>query len=336
MDEWPHGVHLRRVTGLSELGEEIIGLTGRVCWHGICRGSERWLTDFMWSDEVSGEEELERGTSVAVPRPGKFGPYVLHELINSGGMAEIWIATDADGRTYALRKLHERLKFSLLARKRFWSGCDILSRIHNHEFIIGYVEHGKIGGTMYLLMEYVEASNLKLLLARADPLLGELIGNILIDSAIALEHVHDSGFIHLDFKPENILVTRSGNVRLVDFDLSQAKPDKPKKFSRNPGTPAYMAPEQLQRLPIDHRVDIFAFGVMAYELLTNEKPFPGESAEEILRNQMANHVVAPRQLNPDIPEGLEKVIMKCLAINPDQRYPYMSVVVRDLQIVLYV
>ena len=290
----------------------------------------------MWSDEVSGEEEFGGETSVAAPRPGKFGPYYLQELINSGGMADIWLATDADGRTYALRKLHDRLKFSLLARKRFWAGCDILSRIHNHEFIIGYVEHGKIGGTMYLLMDYVEASNLKLLLARADPLLGDLLGNILIDSAIALEHVHDSGFMHLDFKPENILVTRSGNVRLVDFDLSQPKPDKPKKFSRNPGTPAYMAPEQLQRLPIDHRVDIFAFGVMAYELVTQEKPFPGDSADEILRKQLENRIVAPREINPDVPEGLEKIILKCLAIDPEQRYPYMSVLVRDLQIALYV
>ena len=161
MDEWPHGVHLRRVIGLDELGEEIIGLTGRVCWHGICRGSERWLTDFMWSDEVSGEDELERGTSVAVPRPGKFGPYVLHELINSGGMADIWLATDQDHKAFALRKLHDKLRFNLLARRRFVRGCEILAHIHNHEHVIGYIEHGKIGATLYCLMEYVESSNLK-------------------------------------------------------------------------------------------------------------------------------------------------------------------------------
>src|SRR5262249_26480027 len=156
-------------------------------------------------------------------------------------------------------RLHKKLRFNFTARRRFFSGCEILAKIHNHEYVIGYVEHGKIDGTPYLLMEYVERSNLKLLLFRSDPILLENIGQILIDMAMALEHVHDSGYMHLDFKPENILVTRNGGVRLVDFDLAQPKPEKPKKMSKNPGTPAYMAPEQLLREEFDHRVDIFAF-----------------------------------------------------------------------------
>lgn len=269
-------------------------------------------------------------------QPQRFGPFYLQELINSGGMADIWVATDQQGKTFALRRLHSRLRFNFVARRRFLRGCVILSQIHDHEHVIGYVDHGKINGTLYLLMEYVESSNLKLLFARTDPVLVEFIGNILIDMAVALEHVHDSGFMHLDFKPENILVTRNGNVRLVDFDLAKPKPETPRKMSRNPGTPGYMAPEQLLRQPIDHRVDIFSFGVAAYELLTNQKPFAGDTAEEILRNQLAGRPPLPQQLNPDIPEGLEKIIMKCLEVSPADRYPYMSVVVRDLQTVLYV
>ena len=140
----------------------------------------------------------------------------------------------------------------------------------------------------------------------------------------------------MDFKPENILVTRSGSVRLVDFDLTQPKPAKPKKMWHNPGTPGYMAPEQLQHYPIDHRVDIFAFGVMAYELLTYNKPFVGETAEQILDSQLKKKLVAPREVNADIPEGLENIIVKCLEVNPDDRYPYMSVLTRDLKTVLYV
>ena len=92
--------------------------------------------------------------------------------------------------------------------------------------------------------------------------------------------------MHLDFKPENILVTRNANVRLIDFDLARPIPAGPKKFKKNPGTPAYMAPEQLLRQPIDQRVDIFAYGVTAYELLTNQKPFPGDTPAEILARQM--------------------------------------------------
>jgi serine/threonine-protein kinase len=108
-------------------------------------------------------------------------------------------------------------------------------------------------------------------------------------------------------------------------------------MSKNPGTPAYMAPEQLQRLPIDPRADIFAYGVAAYELLTNQKPFPGENPGEILARQLdPSGPVPPRQHNADIPEALEKVILRCIARDPERRYPFMGVVVRDLQSALYV
>src|SRR4029077_7989609 len=104
----------------------------------------------------------------------------------------------------------------------------------------------------------------------------ENVAQILIDMASALEHMHENGYMHLDFKPENVLVTRNGRVRLVDFDLAQPIPEKPKKLTKkNPGTPAYMAPEQLLGEPISNRVYIFAYGGTAYELLTNQKPFPG-------------------------------------------------------------
>ena len=143
--------------------------------------------------------------------------------------------------------------------------------------------------------------------------------------------------MHLDFKPENVLVTRNSNVRLIDFDLAQPIPEKPKKMSKNPGTPSYMAPEQLQRKPIDSRVDIYAYGVAAYELVTNHKPFPGETPADILGAQLEPaSPIPPREHNADIPAALEKVILKCLAIDPDRRYPFMSVLVRDLQDTLYV
>src|SRR5271170_2875247 len=257
---------------------------------------------------------------------GKFYP---HELINSGGMAEIWLVTDARGKPFALRKLKKELRFNLLARRRFLRGCEVLSKLNESEFIVGYVEHGKAEGVYYMVMDYVEASNLKELFTRQDPLLVENVAQILIDMATGLEHVHESGFMHLDFKPENVLVTRNGNVRLIDFDLAQPIPEKPVKLSKNPGTPSYMSPEQLKREPIDPRADIFAFGVSAYELVTNHKPFPGETPAEILASQMDNFSpISVREHNADIPLALEKVILKCLARDPDRRYPFMSVLSR--------
>lgn len=272
-----------------------------------------------------------------VHQPGALGRFYLQELINCGGMAEIWLATDEAQKPYALRLLRSKSRFDFTNRKRFLNGCEILSQIHNHEFVIGYIEHGKIGGVPYLLMEYVEGANLKQLFAAGDPILEKVVGNVLIDMAVALEHVHDSGFMHLDFKPENVLVSRNGNVRLVDFDIAQPIPKKPTKMAKNPGTPAYMAPEQLQRLPIDHRVDIFAYGVSAYELLTNCKPFPGDTPDEVLRQQLdRSNFQAPRQINAEIPPGMEKILLKCLERDPDKRYSIASLLVRDLESVLYV
>ena len=253
-------------------------------------------------------------------------------------MAEIWLATDDRHKPYALRRMHERLRFDFVARRRFVRGAEILSKIGDHDRIIGYLEHGKIKGQLYLLMEYVEASNLKQLYAQQDPVLLENVAQILIDMAEGLQHMHDNGFMHLDFKPENVLVTHNANVRLVDFDLAQPILEKPKKASgKNPGTPAYMAPEQLQGGLITPRVDVFSYGVAAYELLTNQKPFPGETPAEILAKQLdGSSFVPPRQYNPDMPASLEKVILRCLERDPANRYPFIGVMVRELQAALYV
>jgi serine/threonine-protein kinase len=262
----------------------------------------------------------------------------LQELLNSGGMAEIWLATDERQKPYALRRMHEQFRWNLLARRRFVRGAEILAKIGDHERIVGYVEHGKIKGRLYLLMDYVEASNLKELYAQHDPVLVENVAQILIDMAEGLEHMHENGYMHLDFKPENVLVTRNANVRLVDFDLAQPIPDKPKQASRkNPGTPAYMAPEQLLGEPISHRIDIFSYGVAAYELLTNQKPFPGDTPREILARQLdRSNFVEPRQYNPDMPIALQKVILRCLERDPERRYPFIGMMVRELQAALYV
>jgi len=269
--------------------------------------------------------------------PGPFGKFHLRELIATGGMAEIWLATDGKGKTYALRRLLPELRGDSTARKRFLNGCEALENCQGHDCVIGYLEHGKTDGMHYCVMEYVEGANLKELYARHDPVLLDNVAQIIIDMAEALEHVHESGYIHLDFKPENVIVSRNAAVRLVDFDLAQKISDKPLKLTKNPGTPTYMAPEQLSGQPIDLRVDIFAFGVTAYELLTNQKPFPGESSTEILRVQTdRSDFKTPRQLNPDIPAGLEKAILKCIEREPDKRYPFLSVLVRDLKNALYV
>jgi eukaryotic-like serine/threonine-protein kinase len=272
------------------------------------------------------------------PAPGPFGRFYLQELISSGGMADIWLATDSNQKAYALRLMHERLRFNFLARRRFKRGCEILAKIADNDCIIGYVEHGKIKGRLYLQMEYLESENLKELYARHDPVLLENVSQILIDMGVALEHMHEKGYMHLDFKPENVLVSRNGSVRLIDFDLAQPIPDKPKIMSKkNPGTPGYMAPEQLLGQPISQQVDIFSYGVAAYELLTSHKPFPGDTPGEILKKELERaDFVPPRQYNADIPVAMENLILKCIELEPERRYPFMGMMVSDLKAALYV
>lgn len=267
----------------------------------------------------------------------RLGRYTLHELINSGGMSEIWLATDEEGRAVAVRLMLHNSLLAFTERKRFLTGCEVLASLPPHPAVIGYVEHGKIGGELALVMEYVEGENLKLRMAAEDPTLGENIAQILIDMASALEHLHGHGFMHLDFKPENVVMTRNGSIRLVDFDLAQPIPDPPRKLDKNPGTPAYMAPEQLLREPVDHRVDLWAYGVSAYELLTGQKPFPGETPDGILRRQLDRaEFVRPRQINPDIPPELERIILHCLERDLGRRMPYTSRLVHELKQALYV
>lgn len=262
-----------------------------------------------------------------------FGGFRLHELINSGGMADLWLATNQKEEHFALRIMHDRLKRDFKAKNRFVRGCEILSKIHKHDQIIGYYEHGKIAGRLYLLMDYIEGANMREMLHQDDPLLIDQIWNILAEMAAGLEHVHESGFIHLDYKPENLMITRNGQVKLIDFDLSIPRPEKPEKLGKYGGTPSYMAPELLLNKPVDHRVDIFAFGATAYELLTRHRPFVGDTADEVLRKQLDFNLelTSPREYIPELSVGMEKVLLKCLERDPEKRYPYMSVLIRDMQ-----
>ena len=270
--------------------------------------------------------------------PGPFGPYRLIELINTGGMADLWQATNHEGQTVAVRKLLPALRRDSTAKKRFVTGCEVLEEVHEHDYIVHYVEHGKIKGIPFMAMEYVEGANLKEWMAEPTEEMSQYIGNILIDMGEALEHVHDCGYMHLDFKPENVLVSSNWNVRLVDFDLAQERPDEPKKLAKNPGTPAYMSPEQLQREPVDHRADIFAYGVSVYEILTGQKPFAGATPAEILKKQLNRKLdfVSPRDINPDIPPGVEKTVLKSLETDPTKRHGLLSVMLHDLRTALYV
>jgi serine/threonine protein kinase len=204
--------------------------------------------------------------------------------------------------------------------------------------VIDYLHHGRIEKRPYLLMNYVEGANIKQLLGRHDPILSEFLGNILIDLAEGLDHIHDEGYMHLDVKPENVMVTGNGDIRICDFDLSLPRPDKPIRLKTNAGTAAYMAPEQLMKKPLDHRADQFAFGVTMYEILTFRKPYDGNTVEEVLRRQMdpKYEIPPPRSYNNDIPIAVQNIVMKCLNHDPEKRYIVTTQLVKELHKALYI
>lgn len=261
-----------------------------------------------------------------------FANFTVLDKINQGGMASIYLVADKQGQRLVLRMLTQSHRFNWARARQFKWGCKVMSKL-DHPNIVHYYENGYFNGARYAVIEYVDGPNLKEAILRNDPNLRANQRKLLTGMAAALAHVHERGFIHLDFKPENILVPKTYDPKLIDFDLAIPRPLKPKKASKLSGTPLYLAPEQIARQPVDERADIFAFGITAYELLTSKKPIAGNTQEEIL-SKYANfdeHLRPPRTLVPEIPQTLERVILKCLEMEPARRYPAMSLVVRDLQ-----
>ena len=214
----------------------------------------------------------------------------------------------------------------------FRRGCEVMAKIKPHPNVIRYIKHGRKSGRSYMLLDYVEGANLRTLMIQDSPLLHDSLSDLLVDMAGALAHVHGNSFMHLDFKPENLQISRGGILMLCDFDTALPIPDKPAKLPRKSGTPLYMPPEIAKGWEVDQRADIYSFAVTAYELVTRIKPFEGQSPQEMLRNQLNPKYLIrrPRDLNPNVPVVLDSLLMKCLSFLPDQRYPFMAHVLRDL------
>lgn len=186
-----------------------------------------------------------------------------------------------------------------------------------------------------MVLEYIQGADLKLVMSRDQDLIDNL-ADVLIQMADGLTHLHDHGWIHLDYKPENIMVSLNGHASLLDFDTVQAMPRKPKKFPKITGTPAYMPPEQLEGKALDHRADIYSWGVTAYELLSHCKPFAGRTPKESRHNQLNSqfHVKPVHSFNPEVPLPLSQLVHQCFAFQPEDRFPNMTILSAKLHKVL--
>ena len=264
----------------------------------------------------------------------RFGKYILHECVAEGGIAEIWLATDEFENVVAVRRLRGR-GLSSSGPKLFKAGLKVHRKLSPHPNIIRFINHGKADGTLFMVLQYIQGADLKALLSRKHDMIDNL-ADVLIQMADGLNHFHDRGWIHLDYKPENIMVSLNSHVSLIDFDTARRLPRKPKKYPKASGTPSYMSPEQLKGEALDHRADIYAWGTTAYELLTHLRPFGGGTPEESRRNQLDEkyYVKPAHQHNPQVPIGLSQLIRQCLAHKPEARYPNMTVMNAQLHSIL--
>jgi len=259
--------------------------------------------------------------------------YQIRDRIARGGMADIFLAQDRSDQYVVVRRLREDLAKKWAVVRQFNWGNSIVTQL-NHVNIIRYIDAGKSDkGLPYVVLEYVDGPNLRELIVNDFPTVKHRMMQILLGMAAALNHVHERGLLHLDFKPENLLMPRDFSVKLIDFDLCVRKGDRPVKLRKIAGTPAYLSPEMLEKKPVDERTDIFSFGVAAYEVLTGRKPVQGNSVHEIYQAYMnlEEEIRKPREINEEIPIKLERFILKCLAKDAEQRYPFMSLVLRDLR-----
>jgi len=257
----------------------------------------------------------------------------LHRIAR-GGVARLTLAVQPDGTRLVIRELHPHFVFKVRVHRRFVNGTKIREMLTPHPRIVYSVERGYSHFTPYEVIEYVPGENLRERIIHKDPVARENHLLILRQAAEALAYMHQRDIAHLDVKPENFLVDDTGSeilVKLTDFDLSRHC----RKTRRDPhraGTSSYMAPEQFKSGTIGVQADIFAFGVMAYYLVTGQKPFSGFTITEMRRQQVSSKykVPEPSRLNPDISPKLEWLIMRCLEKDPEQRIPSMLYLKQEL------
>ncbi len=258
--------------------------------------------------------------------------YIIEQLIGQGGMGAVYKARDVElERTVALKLLHPSLLDgdSELRLKR---ELVLASRV-SHRHVVRVYDFGEIRGTKFISMAFIDGENLRSLLAREGPLAVARAIHIGEDLCEALRAAHTVGVIHRDLKPQNILLDGNGSAYISDFGLARSsiEPDGDiTKAGEYPGSPAYMSPEQALGLPVDQRSDLYALGLVLYEMVAGK--LPSSAMASVLDYVRFNsRTKSPAALNPEIPENLPCVILRCLEVEPGRRYQTASEILTALK-----
>jgi tRNA A-37 threonylcarbamoyl transferase component Bud32 len=268
------------------------------------------------------------------------GNYRIVERIGRGGMATVYKAYQpALERYVAVKVIHEQLVADdEQFLKRFRREAKAVASLR-HPNIVQVFDFGTEDDVSYMVMEYLEGTTLKAelnaLVERGETMPLEEAQRIFRTLASALEHAHRQGMVHRDIKPANVMLTAKGDVVLTDFGI--AKIVGGTQYTATgafTGTPAYMSPEQGQGERGDERSDIYALGVMLYEMVTGRVPFDADTPLAVILKHISAPLPLPRQLNPTIPEVVEQVIFKALAKAPDDRYQTVAQMASALEAAL--
>ncbi len=255
---------------------------------------------------------------------GLAGRYALERALGAGGMATVYLARDLKHeRLVAIKVLRPELGASLGA-ERFLREIRIAAQLH-HPHILGLLDSGEMEGQLYYVMPYVEGESLRDRIVREGALPVADALRILNEIADALAAAHARGVVHRDVKPENILL-EGRHALVMDFGVAKAVSDATGPVNMTGtgvsiGTPAYMAPEQIAgESGVDHRADIYALGLVAYEMLVGRTPFSGASAQQMLAAHMTQQPASLTQLRATIPPALNALVLKCLEKQPADRW----------------
>ncbi|HTM00958.1 MAG TPA: protein kinase [Candidatus Omnitrophota bacterium] len=266
--------------------------------------------------------------------------YRIVEQLGAGGMGIVYRATDERlQRDVAIKVLPTGTLDSEPARQRFRREAHALSRL-SHPRISTIHEFDSVADRDFLVMEFVPGVTLADRL-RSGPLPNEETLRIARQIAEALEEAHEQGIVHRDLKPGNVMITEKGWIKVLDFGLAKlinVEGDLNASMGSNitesqtvVGTLPYMAPEQLLGQPVDERTDLHALGIVLYEMTTGVRPFAAETAAGVIDAILHRRPPSPRTLRPDLPPGLESIILRCLEKDPDRRYPTAAALARDLE-----
>lgn len=265
----------------------------------------------------------------------QLGPYEILEPLGEGGMASVYKAFQAGvDRQVALKVLPRQLATDPTFVARFRQEARALAQLQ-HPHIVPIHDFGEEGGYTYLAMSYIEGGTLVSMM-NGRPLPLGVVRRIISQIGDALDYAHSTGLVHRDVKPSNILIDKRGNCLLTDFGISKliASSSSITTTGSTTGTPAYMSPEQGLGHKIDGRSDQYSLGVILYELVTGRPPYDADTPIAVVIKHIYDPLKPPRELNPELPENVERVIIRALAKNPDERFATVGEMVRALQMAI--